>query len=74
MTSVVRSKRTTGPNLVTSRVFECVQTGNKGYWKYDYTIPDTCYSKKETVRDKYVIDSHCSHKLHQARPGEYRSH
>ena len=44
--SIVRHPRAAGPDLVTSREFECVQTGNKGYWKYDYTIPDKCYSKE----------------------------
>ena len=48
--SGVRQARAAGPDLVTSREFECVQTGNKGYWKYDYTIPDKCYSKETEIR------------------------
>ena len=43
--SGVRRKRAGGPDLVTAREFECIQTGSKGYWKYDYTIPDKCYSE-----------------------------
>ena len=41
----MRQKRAGGPDLVTARELECVQTGSKGYWKYDYTIPDKCYSE-----------------------------
>ena len=41
-----RGKRSSDIDLVTSREFDCVQTGTKGYWKYDYTIPDRCYSKE----------------------------
>ena len=71
----VRRPRAAGPDLVISREFECVQTGNKGYWKYDYTIPDKCYSKQTEIRGHSlnVSYSHSSYQLHPARPGEHRS-
>ena len=30
-------------NLAKSREMFCTLTGNAGYWKYDYTVPDRCY-------------------------------
>ena len=42
--SLKRLKRKT-VNLVKERIIDCVQTDNTGYWKYDYLIPEKCYSK-----------------------------
>ena len=37
-----RSKRN-ALQLAKSREMVCTLTGNAGYWKYDYTVPDRCY-------------------------------
>ena len=42
--SLERLKRQT-VSLVKERIIDCVQTDNTGYWKYDYLIPEKCYSK-----------------------------
>ena len=44
VSKVQRSKREV-LNFAKSREIECALTGTAGYWKYDYTIPNKCYSK-----------------------------